>query len=131
MPEQKTHTDFIQEVKEHGQNAKEVILQAQQDFQNCVVEQSQNGSKIIKEWANMVKNTPEELEAAYQYADENGLLQTYHEALMEGKAHRVCYRTFLVNEYIYNHLRAAQDDSQAVNDMLSELDGFSPDSPEG
>lgn len=120
--EQMTASDFIQKVKEHSANATEAIANANIEFEKCIVEQSQGASKIIKEWAKTIKNDDSQLKQAYEHAEAEDLVSKYTQAITGGHLHRVCYRTFVVNDYIYKQLKMAENDSQAVNDMLSELE---------
>lgn len=123
MSEFKSQLEYIQEIRDESTNAAAVIQEAAEAFNNCVVEQQQGASKIVKEWGKMIKNTESELEKAYQYAEENGVVEFYKSSLGEGKNHRVCLRTFIVNAYIFNELKQANADSHAIDNMLSELEG--------
>lgn len=115
-------SDFIEALKAQGRSATEQIAEAKQQFEQCIVEASQGAGRIIKQWAKVVKNDPAKLELAYEYAEQEELLMKYSELLAEGKAHRVCFRTFIVNQYIYQQMRMAESDSAAVNDLLNELE---------
>lgn len=118
-----TNTDFIGKLREFGESAADTIAEAKKQFDQCLVEASRGSAQIVKQWAKEIKNNPEQLEVAYDYAEETGLLQKYCEMLAEGKSHRVCYRTVVVNNYIYSIIRQAESDSLAVDDLLNELNG--------
>lgn len=113
--------DYIEKLREYSQSATEIITKAKEEFEKCIVETQQGSSKIIKEWAKDIKNDPEKLEKAYAHAEQIGLLTEYSAALAEGKMHRVCYRTAVVNSYIFSALNQAQTDSAVVDELLNEL----------
>lgn len=122
MPEQNpTDLDFIEQVRQYSEDTQSVIEEAKRQFEECIVERQRGAGQIVKAWAKVIKNDPAKLELAYKYADEVGLLQTYTNMLAEGKSHRVCYRTAVVNSYIFSLMEQAQSDSLAVDDLLNEL----------
>lgn len=116
-----TTVDFIEKLREFGEDASETIAEAKKQFEQCLVDANQGSARIVKQWAKVIKNDPEQLEAAYNYAEEKELLQAYCESLAEGKSHRVCFRTVVVNNYIYSLIQQAESDSIAVDDLLNEL----------
>ena len=114
-------SDFIQELREHRQTASETIEKAKQEFQDCVVSVHRGASDIIKRWGSSIKNDPAKLELAYNFADENNLISVYTEHLKNNNYHRVCYRTFIVNEYIFSQMKESESDAQAVQDLLDGI----------
>lgn len=117
-----TDGDFINELKDFGASAKQTISDAKERFNESVTEVGRGSTEIVKRWANSIKNDQAKLAIAYESAVKDGADKAYIEQILDGKLHRLCFRTFVVNQYIYKQLKLAESDSTAVDDLLSEIE---------
>ena len=120
--------NYIEEIRAVNTNSAEAIEQAKAEFEACLVAASNGVGQIVKAWAKEIKQDAAQLALVSQFAQEQGLTDTYCDIIRQGQMHRMCFRTFVVNQYIYSLIVAAQQDNAAVANILDELGvGTNPD----
>lgn len=111
--------DFIEQLRVHKKSSAEMITEANEAFNASLVSAQVGTTAIIKHWGKAIKNDPDQLKLAYEHDPD--ILEKYNELLAQGDMHRVCFRTFVVNAYIYAMIKASEADIDSVDELLNEI----------